>query len=161
MRLRDDLSKEYYAILYVVSSYDGRHSSSKDGPSHCSSLRWAFVSSSGTTPCSSSPQSRGCAGKQADLMWRALHRRGAHTIGRADNRPTPDAVPGICDPQERTMLVRQVVRGGRSCIAVTCRVTAGRYLAAALNSGAGSPNLDHVGSDQRHWCIRQRVDLAG
>ena len=57
------------------------------------------------------------------------------------------------------MLVRQVVRGGRSCIAVTCRGTAGQYLAAALNSGAGSPNLDHMGSDQRHWYIRQRVDL--
>jgi hypothetical protein len=57
------------------------------------------------------------------------------------------------------MLIRQVVRGRRSCIAVTCRGTAGQYLAAALNSGAGSPNLDHMGSDQRDWYIRQRVDL--
>jgi len=54
--LHDDLSKEYYALLDVVSNYDGWLLIVKDGPSRCRSLRWVSGFSSGTTPCSSSPQ---------------------------------------------------------------------------------------------------------
>jgi hypothetical protein len=50
-RLLDDLGKEYYAIVDVVSGYDQRLMVSRDGQTRCPWLAWDSVSSRAITHC--------------------------------------------------------------------------------------------------------------
>ena len=100
-------------------------------------------------------------GEQADLMWRALHRR--------ETKPSvaPMSVQLPAPFQESVIRRRGRCSSDRwfgAGAAASQPHVGGPPVSTFLppaNSGAGSANLDHVGSDQRHWCIRQRVDLSG